>query len=146
VFEVDDDALVAGECTRLIWIADEARTVRLEGEEVDKQGSKEVCPDETKTYTLKVVRNDGSETRLKVEIEVFQPTPTVTHTPTQTATPTPTFTPTFTPTATHTPAFTPSPTLAPSPASTPTSMPTETPATQVTKTSEPPPKETPGVS
>jgi hypothetical protein len=67
--------------------------VRLEGEKVDRQGSQEVCPEETTTYTLRVVLNNGDEKKLEVEIEVFPPTPTVTRTPTSMPTPTSTFTP-----------------------------------------------------
>jgi hypothetical protein len=127
VFEVDDDVLVAGECATLAWIADDARSVELEGKDVDRQGSKEVCPEETRTYTLEVVFNSGRETKLKIEIEVFPPTATVTKTPTKTPEPTSTFTPTatFTPTPTDTPTLTPTPTDTATPTDTPT--PTETP-------------------
>jgi hypothetical protein len=143
--------LVAGECTKLIWIVDDARQVRLGNEEVDWQDSQEVCPAETKTYTLKVEFNDRKETQLKVEIEVFPPTPTVTRTPTRT--PTPTHTPV--PTATHTPTATPTPTDTPvPPTDTPTPVPpTDTPiptdeppvapAPEATETTAPAPEEPP---
>lgn len=136
VFETDDDALVGGECATLVWIADDARAVYLDGKQVDWQGSKEVCPEETETYTLKVILNTGQEIRLKVEIEVFPPTPTVTNTPTKTPTPrpthTPTFTPTYTPTSTHTP--TPTYTLTPTPTDTPTVTSTPEPTDTLTST------------
>jgi len=123
-FEASDDALVAGECTTLIWIADDARSVELEGDDVDRQGSKEVCPKKTKTYTLEVVLNSGKKTELEVEIEVFAPTSTVTNTPTNTPKPTHTPTPTETPTPTATPTSTPTPTDTPVPTDTP--LPTDT--------------------
>ena len=129
VFEADDDALVAGECATLLWIADGAQSVHLNDEEVDWQGSEEVCPKKTKTYTLKVEHKDGGETKLKVEIEVFPPTPTITKTPTKTPTntltPTSTFTSTPTPTDTLIPTDTP--TSTPTHTATPTDTPTEIP-------------------
>ena len=67
VFEADDNALVAGECTTLFWIADDARSVELDGDDVDWQGSKEVCPSKTKTYELEVKLNTGKE----VDLEKF---------------------------------------------------------------------------
>jgi len=143
-FEADDDTLVAGECTDLIWIADDARSVELEGKDVDWQGSKEVCPEETKTYTLEVVLNTGKETKLKVEIEVFPPTATVTKTPTKTPEPTNTFTPTatFTPTPTDTPTSTPTDTATP----TDTPTPTETPPGDAAPDPTEAPTETPETS
>jgi hypothetical protein len=130
-FEATDDALVAGECTTLVWIADDARSVELEGDDVDWQGSKEVCPKKTKTYTLEVVLNSGKKTELEVEIEVFAPTSTVTKTPTKTPKPTRTPTPTDTPVP---PTDTPVP-----PTDTPV-PPTDTP---VPPTDTPVPTETP---
>jgi hypothetical protein len=160
VFEAEDDALVAGECTKLIWIVDDARQVRLGDEEVNSQDSQEVCPGETKTYKLKIEFNDRKETQLKVEIEVFPPTPTITNTPTRTPVPTATYTPTATSTPTATPTNTPvptatdTPTNTPIPTDTPVPAPTETPtateeptvapAPEVTKTSELIVIETPG--
>jgi hypothetical protein len=135
VFEVDDDALVAGECATLFWIADDAQAIYLNDKEVDWQGSKEVCPEETKTYTLKVVLNTGEETKLKVEIEVFPPTPTITNTPTKTPTPTNTPIPTHTPTSTST--NTPTLTSTPLPTNTPTDTPTLTPTPTPTETAQP---------
>jgi hypothetical protein len=141
VFDTNDDALVAGECTTLFWIADDARAIYLNDEEVGWQGSKEVCPKETKTYTLKVVLNSGEESKLEVEIEVFPPTPTITNTPTKTPVPTNTPTPTHTPIPTHTP--TPTLTNTPLPTDTPTATftpePTETPTPTPTATETPQP-------
>jgi hypothetical protein len=133
---VDDDALVAGECATLFWIADDARATYLNDKEVDWQGSKEVCPTKTKTYTLKVVLNSGEEPKLEVEIEVFPPTPTITNTPTKTPTPTSTPIPTNTPPPTHTPT----PTLTNTPR--PTDTPTATLTPEPTETSTPTPTET----
>lgn len=143
VFEADDDALVAGECATLYWIVDDARSVRLEGKDVDWQDSKEVCPTESETYTLKVVLKSGKEIKLEVEIEVFPPTPTITNTPTKTATPTNTRTPKPTNTATHTPTATPTPTDTPVPTDTP--IPTDTPTNvpEPDPTEETPPTEAP---
>ena len=59
-FMADKTTLQAGQCTDLHWAVDNVSAVYLDGAGVTGHGSKHVCPGATTTYTLHVVKRDGS--------------------------------------------------------------------------------------
>ncbi len=129
-FWVDESSITQGECTKLHWHVENVSAIYLDGAPVTgPDGEQEVCPTSTTTYTLHVVKLDGSTEDRTLTVSVMPPgaatpTPTETSTPTSTPTPTETSTPTSTPTETLTPTET----------STSTSTPTETPTSTLTPT------------
>lgn len=73
-FAADRLEITRGECTRLWWDIDGVSTVYLEGNGVAGKGALDVCPTETKTYTLRVVQSDGISRDRTVTIRVLVPT------------------------------------------------------------------------
>jgi hypothetical protein len=76
-----------GDCATLRWAVDRASEVYLvypngSQEGVEGAGERQVCPQKTSTYALKVYAPGGDET-VEVTIEVLPPTPTPTPTQTQ---------------------------------------------------------------
>jgi len=69
-FYADDTSLFAGNCTTLHWDVENVSAVYLDGVGVAGHGSQEVCPDSTTTYTLHVVKPDGSAEDRTVTITV----------------------------------------------------------------------------
>jgi hypothetical protein len=59
-FRADRTDLDEWECTTLRWDVENVRAVYLDGRGVTGHGTREVCPEETSTYTLRVVLTDGS--------------------------------------------------------------------------------------
>ncbi len=68
-FWADRDRLELGECTSIHWAATGAQAVYLNGEGVPGQGTRQVCPMETTTYVLTVVRATATR-ELPLTIEV----------------------------------------------------------------------------
>lgn len=60
-FTASPDTLNTGDCTQLTWEADLASVVYLDGDPVSRNGTQEICPPATRTYTLLVVSPDGSQ-------------------------------------------------------------------------------------
>jgi len=113
-FWADSLSLMRGGCTILHWDVAYATSVYLNDEFVAQQGSRQVCPQETITYTLHVETPAGKVDQ-PLTITVIQPTATATSTSTHTATPiTPSPISTRTPTVTPTPITPPSDTSGPS--------------------------------
>jgi len=73
-FAADRLEITRGECTRLWCDIDGVSTVYLEGNGVAGNGALDVCPTETKTYTLRVVQSDGISRDRTVTIRVLVPT------------------------------------------------------------------------
>jgi len=73
-FVADRYAIAPGECARLQWSVDNVRSVFLEGSGVAGHGTLDVCPTETKTYTLQVVDNEGAARDWTVTITVAETT------------------------------------------------------------------------
>jgi hypothetical protein len=97
-----DLKLDAGACTSLEWRTENVLRAYLDGQGVDPSGEREVCPEETRDYTLSATASDGSELTRTVTIEVTAATPTPTDTPVPTRVPV-TAAPSATPTATAEP-------------------------------------------
>ncbi len=77
-FATTDDSIRAGTCSTLVWEVQGIREVYLDGQGVTGKGEREVCPSETRTYTLKIIHVDGRVEERSVEIEVRKaPTQTV---------------------------------------------------------------------
>jgi hypothetical protein len=66
----DSTALAAGECTSLHWMATNAKEVYLNGQGIAGETSRQVCPGQTTTYTLKVVGYDNSTAESATTINV----------------------------------------------------------------------------
>lgn len=69
-FSADEDTVAPGGCTTLRWETTNVQAVYLDGEGVSGLGEREVCPEETTTYTLEVVLLDGSRQRVDVTVTV----------------------------------------------------------------------------
>ncbi|MFQ5944975.1 MAG: Ig-like domain-containing protein [Anaerolineae bacterium] len=59
-FRVDDDRLNQGECTTLRWDVEFIQEVYLDGQGVVGHSIRDVCPNTTTNYTLRIVHRDGS--------------------------------------------------------------------------------------
>ena len=70
-FRADVTSLRSGECTTLRWDVDGVREVYIDGVGVAGHASLPVCPIETRTFKLRVVRNDGSAGEWEVTIRVL---------------------------------------------------------------------------
>lgn len=105
-FSVDADTLQAGSCTNLRWQTAHIEAVYLNGGGVTGNETRQICPAETQTYTLRVVHAAGEERRT-VTVTVLPVAQTATATPVAppTATPRAVTSPvTVSPTATSLPA------------------------------------------
>jgi hypothetical protein len=95
-FRSAHNAVTPGDCTTLFWKVENVRAVFLDNEGVFGQGERRVCPRwGPETYTLSVLRMDGTQEDHKVTVNI------------QLLTPTPTPTPSYTPVLTATPTWTP---------------------------------------
>jgi hypothetical protein len=117
-FWVDQDRISRGACTALHWRTENAQEVRFEGQSVAGDGDRQVCPQQTTVYELRVVTGAGEENR---EVTVLVQDGTL---PTSTATPRP-----------SAPVPTPSPSQ-PTPVSTP-SAPAATPSPRPSSGADP---------
>jgi hypothetical protein len=61
-FRLDQNPIAAGSCTMLRWNTSHAREVYLDSEEVELNGSREICPAVYQDYTLQVVGAEEEET------------------------------------------------------------------------------------
>jgi hypothetical protein len=97
-FWVDKDNIVVGECTTLRWDVEHVRAVYLEGAGVVGHDSRSVCPNQTTTYSLRVVTDSGDIYRtVTVNVSQAASSPALA-TPTPKPTPTPEKSPTYVPT------------------------------------------------
>jgi len=69
-FRADRTELDIWECTTLRWDVENVREVYLDGRGVVGHGTREVCPLETTTYTLRVVFYDGSTEEQSLTIKL----------------------------------------------------------------------------
>ncbi|MEZ4673959.1 MAG: NBR1-Ig-like domain-containing protein [Caldilineaceae bacterium] len=69
-FWVDRDNIDAGQCTTLRWDARNVREVYLNSEGVAGVSQREVCPGDTRTYTLAITKLDGGQDSRQVTIRV----------------------------------------------------------------------------
>lgn len=69
-FQADRTTLGAGSCAVLSWSVENVSAVYLDGAPVTGQDSRQVCPNTTTTYTLHVVKRDGSSSDVPVTITV----------------------------------------------------------------------------
>jgi hypothetical protein len=69
-FQADRTTLGAGGCAILSWSVENVSAVYLDGAPVTGQDSRQVCPNATTTYTLHVVKRDGSGSDVPVTITI----------------------------------------------------------------------------
>lgn len=74
-FWADNTNLDGGQCTRLRWDVRNVQAVYLDGEGVAGVSDREVCPGSARTYTLQVIKYDGSQDARQVTINVNNPPP-----------------------------------------------------------------------
>lgn len=101
-FEAGALTLPPGACTSLKWEVQQASAVYLDESEVDSHGSQEVCPAQTRPYTLRALYPGGERTA-QVTLEITQRASTAP--PTEV----PSLAPVVLPTATATLSASPSP-------------------------------------
>ena len=70
-FRADRTTLTAGECTVLRWGVDGVRAVFLNGAGRPGHSTEEVCPEVSRTYTLRVVTPEGYEASHSIDIRVL---------------------------------------------------------------------------
>ncbi len=105
-FRAANQSVLPGACTILSWDVENARAVFLDNVGVPGHGESQVCLRWAgQTFTLDVLRQDGSKETHTVFVELVPNTvvPTATPTNTPVLTPTPTWTPVGTPSATPIP-------------------------------------------
>ena len=71
-FRADQTSIEQGSCTTLRWDVEYATAIYLDGDGVAGHDSRQVCPKETRTYTLRVEAQQGGGDR-QVTIEVSVP-------------------------------------------------------------------------
>lgn len=59
---VDNDYLFPGDCTMLRWKAEDVDAVWLDGDFVDREDAREICPTETTEFVLEGIRGEGKDT------------------------------------------------------------------------------------
>ena len=69
-FWADTYNLSPGQCTNLHWDVQNVQAVFLNEQGVGGQGSQQVCPGQTQTWTLRVVMRDGSQQSRQITIAV----------------------------------------------------------------------------
>lgn len=70
-FNVDDETILAGECTTLRWEIKNAITAFLDGKEVKLLDAQHICPLQTTTYHMKAIADSGDLDAL-VTVEVIE--------------------------------------------------------------------------
>lgn len=85
-FSAGQSSVPAGGCTKLQWQVNQVQAVYLDGQAVEGQGEKEVCPAQTQTYQLRVVYSGGEQTQA-VTVQVVALTSTIPATLTSTPQP-----------------------------------------------------------
>lgn len=89
-FYADATSLVLGKCTTLRWQVTNVSQVTLDNAAVNPAGSKQDCPTQTTTHTLRAATLDGQQVQRTLTIAVVAPTRTFTPIPTLIPTRTPT--------------------------------------------------------
>jgi hypothetical protein len=69
-FWADSNSIDAGQCTALRWDVRNVQAVFLDGEGVPGVSARDVCPQQTTTYTLVVTKMDGGQDSRQVTIDV----------------------------------------------------------------------------
>jgi hypothetical protein len=70
LFQAEQTVLNAGDCTVLSWSVENVNAVYLDGAPVTGQDSRQICPNATTTYTLRVIKKDGSSSDVPLTITI----------------------------------------------------------------------------
>lgn len=74
-FRADSTTVERGSCTTLRWDVEYATAVRLDGDGVAGHDTRQVCPSQTRTYTLRVeARQGGGDRQVTIRVSVPQDT------------------------------------------------------------------------
>ena len=71
VFFADNNTILEGECTTLHWETSDVNAVYLDESGVAGVATKEVCPEATTTYTLRVERTGSASVKKSVTVKVL---------------------------------------------------------------------------
>ncbi len=66
----DKNPIAYGDCTNIKWDVDNVQSVYFEGQGVGGHDSRQVCPDQTTTYSLLVIASDGSRHPFQITLNV----------------------------------------------------------------------------
>ncbi len=88
-FYADATTLTQGQCTTIHWQATNVSQVALDNTTVNPSGSKQDCPNQVVTHTLRVLTLDGQNIQRTLTINVAAPSRTAAPTPTRTLPPPP---------------------------------------------------------
>lgn len=69
-FNADRNEIAPGECVTLSWNVQNARAAYYQGQWVNLVGSRQECPNTTTEYTLRVVKQDGTEETFTAPVAV----------------------------------------------------------------------------
>ena len=72
-FDVAPTRIEGGECVNVNWSVIEVREVYFQGQGVPGVGGRQECPNQTTTYRLRVVNQDGTEQVVDRTVEVINP-------------------------------------------------------------------------
>ena len=72
-FTVDPTEIEGGECVLVTWRVTGVKEVYYQDQGVAGQGQRTECPVQTTTYTLRVVKQDNSEEKKEITVEVTDP-------------------------------------------------------------------------
>ena len=72
-FNISPTSIQGGDCVTITWNVAEVKEVYLDGNGVSGTGNIQDCPQESKTYRLRVVKQDDSEQIQEIRVEVINP-------------------------------------------------------------------------
>ncbi len=72
---VDQETLLAGECTYLYWSVRNVSVIYMNDDIVSETGTNKICPNKTTIYNLFAVGPDGSSIQRAMTVKVVTPTP-----------------------------------------------------------------------
>jgi uncharacterized protein YgiM (DUF1202 family) len=72
-FNVSPISIQGGECVNITWTVSGVREIYFEGQGVGGSANVTDCPTESKTYNFRVVKQDGTEYREDIVVEVTNP-------------------------------------------------------------------------
>ena len=72
-FNVSPTSIEGGQCAIVSWKIDGVKEIYIDGKGMGGEGQFEDCPKETKTYRLRVVKQDNSELTQDVTVQVSTP-------------------------------------------------------------------------
>lgn len=72
-FSISPTSIQGGECLTISWEVEDVKEVYLDGNGVAGSGNIQDCPQESKVYRLRVVKQDNTEQIEQIQVEVINP-------------------------------------------------------------------------